>query len=764
MTAVGSNALRSDGESKLRGEAVFGADLAVPGMLHGRLLRATVPAANIRRIDATAAAKLPGVHDVITGHDVKNDRAGVLVFDTPLFATDYIAYEGEPLAAVAADSVEIAEAALRLIVVEIEEVAAVGTPEEALLPDARLVHPGWAEFTIAGGAEFAREGNIVAEILSDPGDVDAAFEGADHVIEGTYRAPRQYQAYLEPKMALATYDAGRYVIQVSHQYPFRIRDRLAQVLDVPKSAIRIVGHHIGGGFGAKLDLGLEPYAAILARRTRRHVRFVNNADEERLAAPCRENATVKIRSAVRSDGAILAQDVDVVFDSGAYANNGPATASIPIFMYGSIYKVGTARIRNRMVYTNTAPTGAFRGVSGPYLVFAAERHMDEIANALDRDRREYRLATLAQDGDKMRNGQALEELSILHEAFELVEERAPWADRPNGASDDVKLRGTGIAAAVWLTNPQPGQATVKLNEDGTLVVITAATDSGSGAVMTGLRQIAAEGLGLDADQVTITMPDTDVAGFDAGSQGSRTTHVAGRAVFDATQQVKEQVIEKAATMLEAAEADLVIEGGAVHVSGVPDMRVGLEQVAMAATFSDGPIVGTGSYVTPPPPHDPLCTTGMLFSTWPTPTYHVHQAEVEVDLVTGQVTVGRYVIAQEVGRAINPDAIMGQVYGGVAQGLGYALWERMDIQGGRYVQRNFESHGLPLACDMPQIEAILMEHPEAAGPYGAKGAAEPPIVPVAAVIANAVSNAIGAPIDQIPITPEAVLEALETSKQ
>ncbi|MBT7760890.1 MAG: xanthine dehydrogenase family protein molybdopterin-binding subunit, partial [Rhodospirillaceae bacterium] len=300
------------------------------------------------------------------------------------------------------------------------------------------------------------------------------------------------------------------------------------------------------------------------------------------------------------------------------------------------------------------------------------------------------------------------------------------------------------------------------NEDGTLTVVTAATDSGSGAVTTGLRQIAAECLGISADAVTITMPDTDVAGFDAGSQGSRTTHVAGRAVYDATTGVREKVIEKAAAMLETAKEDLVIEDGVVHVAGVPEMSLGLADVAMAATFSQGPIAASGSYTTPPPPHDPSRTKGMLFSTWPTPTYHVHLAEVTVDAVTGKVTVERYIIAQEVGRTINPDAVKGQVLGGLAQGLGYTLWERVDIDAGRYVQRNFESHGLPLACDMPEVEFVLMENPEAAGPYGAKGAAEPSIVPVAAVIANAVSDAIGAPIDDIPITPEAVLDALERS--
>ncbi len=755
MSAVGLSVPRSDAEAKVRGSATFGVDLAVPGMLHARILRSPVAAGTIRSIDTTAARALPGVHDVVTAADGPGGRTGVIVFDIPFLARDYVAYEGEPIALVAAETAQIADAAVALIDLHIDEVAPVATLEQAMAPGARLVHPSWADFGTAGGAQFGRDGNLVAEVFSDPGDVDAAFEVADLVIEDTYRNPRQYQAYLEPKMALATYEAGRYTIQVSHQFPFRLRDRVAQVLQVAPSAVRIIGHHIGGGFGAKLDVGLEAFAAMLARRCGRPVRMVNNHDEERLAAPCRANAEIRVRSAVRRDGAILAHDVDVVFDSGAYANNGPALSSIPMFMFGSIYRAGTARIRTRNIYTNTAPTGAYRGVNGPYLVFAMERHMDHIANELGIDRRAFRLASLADDGHLMRNGQPLEELSILREAFDLVEERAPWAEQGKGP-----LRGVGIAAAVWLTNPMPAQATVKLNEDGTLGVITSATDNGSGAVTTGLRQIAAEGLGLTADRVVVTMPDTDLTGYDAGSQGSRTTHVVGRAVRDATTSVRDLVLETAASMLEAAPDDLVVEEGSVHVAGVPARSVTLAQVGQTATSSRGPIAATSSYVTPSPPYDPLCTPGMLFSAWPTPTYHVHLAEVEVDPVTGQVTVDRYVVCQEVGRAINPDAVQGQVQGAVAQGLGYALWERMDLQEGVYVQRSFETHGLPLACDVPAVEMILMEHPEEAGPYGAKGVAEPPIVPVAAAIANAVADAVGAPIDQLPITADVVLDAIE----
>jgi len=752
---VGTSAPRSDGEAKVRGDAVFGVDFSLPGTVYAKLLRSSVAAGRLVSISVETAASMDGVHAVVTGAEAPNDRTGIVLFDMPLFATDYITYEGEPLAVVVAESPEIAEAALRTIEFEIEEQEPVATPELALQPGSRLVHPDWASFATMGDVEWPRNGNIVSETVADPGDVDAAFETADLVVEDVYRAPRQYQAYLEPKMALATYEAGRFTIHVSHQFPFNVRDRVAQILGVPKSAVRVIGHHIGGAFGAKLDVGLEAYAAFLARLTGRPVKMINTRQEDLLTAPCRENAVVKIRSAIDSDGKIAALDVEVVFDSGAYAVDAPYLTSIPMFMFGSVYRVGTARVVTRAVYTNTAPTGAFRGVSGPYLVFALERHMDHIANELGVDRRDYRVRSLPDDGDEMLNGQVLDDASILREAFDVLEERAPWADLGKGLH-----QGVGMAAAVWLTNPAPGQTTVKLNEDGTLGVITAATDNGSGAVTMGVRQIAAEGLGLSADQVVVTMPDTDTAGYDAGSQGSRTTHIVGRAVFDATSEIKHRVLETAASMLEAAEEDLVVSEGVVYVKGDRSSQVTLAEVATKAMYVDGPIVATGSYTTPTPAFNPTCATGMMLPTWPTPTYHLHIAEVEVDPVTGKVSVLRYLVAQEVGKTINPEGIAGQIQGGVAQGLGYALWERLEIAGGKYVQRSLETYGLPLAVDVPDVEAILLQHEAKAGPYGAKGVAEPPIVPVAAAIANAVADAIGRPIDEIPISPEAVLDGLE----
>ncbi len=753
MTAVGTSAARSDATGKVTGEAVYGVDHGLSGMLHARLVRSTVPAGRIVSIDTSAAADMPGVHCVVTAPDVPNQRTGIALFDMPLLADEYVAHEGEPLAAVVADTPAQAAAAAAAVEVEIEVLAPITDLHEAAAADARPVHPGWAEFGSIGDG-WERAGNVLSEMISDPGGVDEAFASAHTVVEDTYHAPRQYQAYLEPKMALATFEGGRYTVHVSHQFPFNVRDRVAQTLGVPKSAVRVIGHHIGGGFGAKLDIGLEAYAAVLAERTGRPVKLVNTREEDLLTAPCRENATVSIRTALSADGRILAHDVDVLFDSGAYAIDAPFLTSIPMFVFGSIYQAGKVRIRARSVYTNTAPTGAFRGVSGTYLVFALERHMDHLALTVGEDRREFRLRHLAADGDQMLNGQELADASILRQAFDELEQRAPWAQLGQGPN-----RGVGMAATVWLTNPMPAQATVKLNEDGTLGIVTSATENGSGAVAMGVRQIAAEGLGLDANQVVVTMPDTDATGFDAGSQGSRTTHVVGRAVFEATEEVRRQILSLAADLLEASPDDLEVAQGAVQVKGDPGSRVTLAELAGAATYGQGPIAASGSYVTPPPPHNPTCATGMLFPIWPTPTYHLHIAEVEVDPLTGLVEVTRYLVAQEVGTAINPAGVMGQIQGGVAQGLGYALWERLEIADGRYRQRSLETYGLPLAVDMPTVEAVLLEHPAAAGPYGAKGVAEPPIVPVAAAVANAVADAVGAPFDRIPITPEAVLDAL-----
>ena len=753
---IGQSSIRSDAIAKTTGRAIFGTDVSLPGMLHGRLLRSPVPAGRIVALDLSATAALPGVHCVLTAADLPDLRSGLVLMDAPLFARDLVKFEGEPIAAVVAESREIADQALTLAVLEIQELPGVGTVEEAIAADAPLVHPEWESFTTPPGIDWPRSGNVVAETFSDPEGVDEAFSNATTIVEDRFEAGRQYQAYMEPRMAVAEFDGERFTIHVAHQFPYNVRDRVGAAIGVNPSSIRVVGHHIGGGFGAKLDTGLEPYAALLARQCGRPVRLANERTEDLLTCQSRDNAVIRIRTALDDDGQMLARDVDILMDSGASATDIPFLASIPMHVFGSLYQIGPVRIRTRAVYTNTAPTGAFRGVNGTHLYFALERHMDHIANSLGLNRLQYRKSQVQIDGSELPTGQVLDDAGILLEAFESIEQMAPWHELGQGPN-----RGVGIAACVWLTNPMPGSATLKLNGDGTLGVITAATENGSGAIAAGVRQIAAEELGLSVDQVVVTMPDTDSAAFDAGSQGSRTTHIVGRAVGEAAKEVRGRIFETAAELLEAAPEDLELGDGAVTVAGSPSVQVSLAEIAATAQASRGPITGTGSYTTPMPPFNPTCATGLLFPAFPTPTYHVHVAEVEVDPDTGSVRVLRYLVAQEVGRAINPQAVRGQIQGGVAQGLGYALWETLQIKNARYQQRTLEAYGLPLATDVPEVEIALLEHPDPAGPYGAKGVAEPPIIPVAAAIGNAVEDAIGRSINTIPMSAELVLEALDS---
>ena len=399
---IGADVPRTDGAAKVRGEAVYGADHREPGMLHARLLRSPVPSGSIRRLDLAASRDRPGVRGVFSAADAPVPRAGPVVRDQPLFAADVVRYEGEPIAGVVADTEAEAKEALASIVLDIEPLAPVGDIDASLSAGATLVHPAWEsyEYTL----EYPRSGNVAAEMLSDPDPtaVEAAFADAHLVVEGEYRAQRQYQAYLEPKSAVARWEDGRLVIHTASQFPFNVR---------------VIGHHIGGGFGAKLDASLETYAGLFARRTGRPVKLVNERTEDLLTCGSRENASVRIRTALAADGTILGRDVDCVMDNGAYSGEMPLMASLPMHVFGQVYRAGAARVRCRLAYTNNAPTGAFRGVSGTYLYFALERHMDECAERLGLDRRQLRLKNLIDDGTPSLVGQVLEDAGVLIEGF-----------------------------------------------------------------------------------------------------------------------------------------------------------------------------------------------------------------------------------------------------------------------------------------------------------------------------------------------------------
>ncbi|UUZ61791.1 xanthine dehydrogenase family protein molybdopterin-binding subunit [Nocardioides sp. B-3] len=600
--------------------------------------------------------------------------------------------------------------------------------------------------------------NCACEVTAEPEGVDEAFARAAHIVEGTYSAQRQYRAYLEPKAATATYEHGRFVITTASQYPFNVRDRIAQLLAVRPSDVRVVGKTIGGGFGAKLDGWVEPLAALAAKVTGRTVSIRTSRAEDMLTCPTRDNATMTIRTALDAEGRMIGREFSCDMDNGAYSGEMPRLASLPLSIIGSVYKMhGPMRASVRLWYTNTAPTGAFRAVNGVYLYMAQEQHMDEIADLLGVDRREYRLRHLFTDGEKSRTGQVFEDASILRTAFDKLEEHAPWQEVLDGLKPN---RGVGIAAGVWMTNPMPGEVTIKMYEDGTASLITAANDNGSGAVSMGLTQIVASALGMNEGDVRSSLPDTDVSGYDGGSRGGRTTAIVGTAALEASIRVRDKLLAVAAGLLEASPEDIELIDGHARVKGAPSSAVPLAAVAATATFTTGSISATSSYTSPPIPFDAGCASGALFTTMSTPTYHVHLAVVEVDEVTGHVEVVRYIVVQETGKVINPVGARGQVRGGVVQGIGYSLYESMRIgDDARLVERSLESYRLPLAVDVPEVEIIFMEHPDPLTGHGAKGLGEAPVVLTAAVISTAVRHATGKSFTAIPITPEDVLFAL-----
>ncbi|SNR65877.1 CO or xanthine dehydrogenase, Mo-binding subunit [Haloechinothrix alba] len=755
MTAVGRNVRRADGEGKVRGSVRYGMDYTELGALTGKVLRSSLPAARIARLDTSTAATMPGVRAIATATDAPGLSGMFFVLkDQSLFARDEVRYAGEALAAVAADTEAQAEAALAAIEVVLDPLDPVLDPDHALTDGARLIHPDWESYeTIVPGP---RSGNLAWESRIERGDVDAAFQEAYRVVEDEFRTQRQHQNSIEPHAAVARYEEGRYTVHTPTQFPFNVRGRTAELLGVRPSDVRVVVPAIGGGFGGKLDIMLEPFACVLARKSGRPVRIVNTRSEELRTCAPREGGIVRLRTAVARDGSILAQEGEIIADNGANSSGETvACANAASLVLGSTYRVPNARYVSKVVYTNTPPTAAFRGVNGPYSVFAQEMHLDHIARELGMDRRDIRLHNLIGSGDVMVNGQEVDG-PFLREAMDELETMRPWQQLQ---ASKRPYRGHAIVPVTWLTNSGAGSASMKLNEDGTVTVASAATEIGSGAVATGVRQLVADQLGVDFHDVLVTPPDTDTGGYDLGAQGSRTTFGAGNAMIDAGKKVREQILDVAANLLEAAPEDLELADGSVHVQGVPDRRVGLAAISATASMTSGPIIASGGFVAPPESFDGGCMTGALLTHFTAATYHAHHAEVEVDPDTGRVTVLRYTVVQDVGRAINPQMIEGQIQGGVVQGLGYALYENLRVHGGEVVDDNLESYRLPIAADTPPIDISILENPCPYGPLGAKGAAEPPIVPVAAVIGCAVADAIGAPVNELPVTPFAVLQAL-----
>ena len=753
---------RRDAADKLRGRTRYTIDRYLPGMLHAAVLRAGVPAGRIIRLDTSRAARMPGVRAIVTAADAPG-MIGIGIADHPLFARDVIRYDGEPLAAVAAATLAQAQAALAAIDVEIEPLPAVLTMADALASGAPLVHPDWRSYEVLLEGS-ARGGNVAWEATVVRGDVDAAFARPEvEIIESCFRVGRQNHVAFEPRAVVASYEDGRFHIETSTQVPWSVRNATARLLGVPASQVRVTVPPVGGGFGLKFDLAVEPFAALLARASGRPVRLVNSREEEMLTCLFRENADIRIRSAVTREGDIVGREAVVLMDCGAYGGEQIFLTTMTAHTLGGNYRLGSVRMVSRAVYTNTAPNGAFRCCNGVYNTFALERHTDEIAARIGMDPLAFRRRNVLGDKDLGATGQVFEG-DVLGPMLERMDTLRDAAARPP-ARTDGRLYGRATTVGTWFVFVGPSAATVNMNADGTATLVTSGVEIGSGSMMQSLPQIVASTLGIAPEHVIVRAADTDAAGYDVGVGGGRTTVSLGAASLSAAQEVRTKLLKVASEMIEAAPDDLVMRDGRIEIAGAPGSGRTVTEVATRAQALGGPVSGTGAFTGAGVPAMPGCVAGHFIDAIDIPVFAVHDCEVAVDPETGHVEVLSYRVVQDVGRALNPRAIHGQIQGGVVQGLGYALHEEVTIgSNGRVCQSGFETYRVPLALDVVPVEISLYEGAPSIGPLGTKGAGEVPILNVGAAVACAVANATGKRIQALPLTPPRVLELLLDRKQ
>src|SRR5262245_57642598 len=741
---VGKPLPRFDAPGKVSGTAVYGADFALPGMLHGKVFRSAVPHARLARLDVTRARALPGVRAIITAADVPNVRYGGALKDETAFATDKVRYVGQPLAAVAATTPESAEAALAAIEVVYEPLPAVLDLEAALRPGAPLIHESWESYTAM--PILQRDGNVCNRARIIVGDVERGFEEADRVFEHRFRTAMVHQGYTEPRAAVASWDSGGQVTVWSNtQLPSEVQNTLAEILELPPSKIRVVVTGVGGGFGGKLRVGLEHFAAFLSRKSGRPVKLMTTSEEELTAAYPRQGTIVELKTGVTKDGRILAKVGRIWFDTGAFAGSGPGVASVATLVLAGPYKIPNLYLEGFAVYTNKTNCGSYRAPSGPQANFAVESQMDIMADALSLDPLEFRLRNIVREGDEGPTGQVLEGVSV-EECLVKAAAAIGWKDRRPEPG-----RGKGLSCGWWTTTGGSSGVYVKINPDGTVTLNTGAAEIGTGA-LTGAAQVLAEELAVDLADISIVSADTFSTPFDLGAQGSRTAFAVGNACRAAVVELKRQIAALAAAGLGADGEGVAPVDGHV-VAG--DRRVALADLARRSQLTGGGLIAHGTFIAPATPYDTKRVDGHVYPAFHSPSFHAHAVDLSVDSGTGDVTIHRYVVAQDVGFAMNPTYIEGQIEGGVAQGLGQTLSEEIVYEGGRVVNANLTDYKMPTTLDMPRVETILVEHPSLAGPYGAKGVGEPPNIEPPAAVANAVAAATGLRVTTLPITAERI---------
>jgi len=744
---IGKTVPKRDGAEKVTGRTRYLHDLVLPRLAHGKILRARYPHARIVRIDASRARALPGVLAVLTGDDVEPQPFG--------FAKDQVALKRrkvrcirDEVAAVAAETPEIAEGALALIDVEYEELAAVFDPRAALEPGAPLVHEELGTNAHHLQYQFTR------------GDVDRAFAEAAAVVEDTYTLNFVTPACLGTMVAIADWDAADTLTMWSTtQVPFLYQRDLAAALGITGDRVRVLQPPIGGNFGRGLDLyPIDVIAALLARRVRRPVKIEFDRVEEFIACPTREPCVIRLRTAADRDGRLLARAAHVMIDNGAYTSWGSTTPSVMLSTVAGLYRVPNVRFDTTIVYTNNPYSGSMRGYGNPESTFAVESQMDELAERLGIDPLELRRRNATKPGDVNPQGFVITSFAML-ECLDAAAEEIRKDPPPlrSGWKRGVGYAGMfHVAGGARVYRSDGCGAIVKLDDFGRVTLLTGATEIGQGSD-TVLAMIVAETLGVPIERVDVVNSDTSVRPWDVGTHASRTTFVAGNAARLAAEKVKAQLLEMAAAELEEPAARLDVKGGFVFVKGEPQQRLPYAEVARAGHFRHhGRVLVAEAFYDPPTAMLDKDFQGNISAAY---TCAVQAALLDVDPETGTVEVRRVASAHDVGRALNPGAAEGQVHGGIHMGLGYALTEHLVVAEGQVLTQSFMDYAVLKADAMPEIVVRLIETVDQEGPFGAKGLGESGVIPVAAAVANAIKNAIGIRFTELPITPARVRAAL-----
>lgn len=741
FSVVGKRLSQVNALEKVTSKGKFTVDIKLPGMLYGKILRSPYAHAKVLKLNAEKAERLPGVKAVLTKKNTPRVRLGLAMDDLYLF-DEKVRFVGEPVSAVVAESEDVAEDAMELIEVEYERLPAVFDPEEAMEKNAPQIHPV--------------KHNVGKTVIIEDGNVERGFREADYIFEDRYTTQAVSHCVPEPTVSVCSFDlAGKLTVWASTQTPYPNCLTLAQALDMPVCKIKyIVVPHVGGRFGNQWGLLNDPICALLAKKTGKPVKLEFTRAEEFYAAVTRHSCIAELKTGVKKDGTLTARLGKYIINTGAYADRGPEV----IFILGSrfcwLYRCPNIRFEGKMAYTNVPIASSMRGFGGPQAIFAMESQMDTIAEKLGIDPVELRLRNHVRAGDVNKK---LAELSVtscgLSECMQKGADRMGWKRRRElKGVDGSKKRGIGMAVGLhgcgtWPVMGEFGSSFLKVNEDGSVDLVMGGTDMGQGR-FTVLAQIAAEELGISLEDVHVAPADTDIAPLDLGSYASRSTYIQGHAVKAAAADAKRQLFRIAARMLDASTEALEAKDRRIYVKGIPEKGVSISDVVRVARFGEEPqqIMGRASYH---PSANAL-------------SFAADFAEVEVNTETGQVEVLKIVSAVDMGRAINPMAVEGQVEGSIAMGMGYALTEKivLDETTGATLNPNLADYKVLTAFDMPKIEVIIVESVDPTGPFGAKGAGEVGVAPVAPAIANAISNATGVRIRELPITAEKILKALK----